>query len=143
MTRFKIDDFPQHVQAQIRAQLSPPPVTIVDPIPSLSPTGGRKSLGPNKTEANYQQTILRGLDARYEAVTFRMSNGHRYTPDWVVFDQSGHISECHECKGDYALHSQQRARLAFDQCTKEFPGFLWVWATKKGSEWVIDRKKVG
>lgn len=134
MTRFKIDDFPLHVQAQIRAQLSPPPVAIVDPIPSLSPTGGRKSIGPNKTEATYQQTVLRGLDARYEAITFRMTNGHKYTPDWVVF-MDGKPTQCHECKGSYALHSQQRARLAFDQCAKEFPGLQWFWAKKTPNGW--------
>jgi len=139
MSRFKIEDFPQHVQAQIRAKLDDYKRTVeqipADPIPSLSPTGGRKSLGPNKTESNYQQTILRGMDARYEALTFRMSNGHKYTPDWVVFED-GKIA-CHECKGGYALHSQQRAKLAFDQCAKEFPAFTWTWAVKTSEGWRV------
>lgn len=83
MSRLKLEDFPQHIQAQIRAQMEPtkkPAVEIPeDPIPSLSPTGGRKSPGPNKTELNYRQTILRSsTDVRFEAITFHMANGHRF-----------------------------------------------------------------
>ena len=149
MSRFKIDDFPPHVQAQIRNKLAEyakpvpqlasqiPEAKPMDPIPSLSPSGGRKSLGPNKTEADYQRYHLRGQDARYEAISFRMTNGHRYTPDWVVF-VDGRPAECHECKGGYALHSHQRARLAFDQARVEFPGLKWVWATKTTEGWRID-----
>jgi hypothetical protein len=69
------------------------------------------------------------MDARFEALTFRMANGHRYTPDWVVFTNAGNI-ECHEVKGGYALGSEQRARLAFDQARVEFPWITWVWAKK-------------
>jgi hypothetical protein len=79
--------------------------------------------------------VLRGTDARYEAITFRLANGHRYTPDWVVFE-SGRPSQCHEVKGSYKFGSHQRARLAFDQAATEFPGLNWFWATltKKGWE---------
>ena len=117
------------------------------PIPTPAPTPDRaaksnvplkKSKGPNKTELNYAERHLTGKDARFEALTFRMSNGHKYTPDWVVFGRSGELTECHECKGGYALHSQQRARLAFDQCAREFPGIKWVWAVKKPKGWVIE-----
>jgi hypothetical protein len=80
------------------------------------------------------------MDARYEALTFRMANGHRYTPDWVVF-LDGRPVACHECKGGYALHSQQRARLAFDQARVEFPGLCWVWAVKVGGQWSVDSGK--
>ena len=67
-----------------------------------------------------------GVDARYEALTFRFANGHRYTPDWVVFHDGTPVS-CHEVKGAYRLHSHGRARLAFDQARVEFPGLAWVW----------------
>ena len=138
MSRFNIEDFPQHIQAQIRAQMSdyakPVKQMPADPIPSLSPTGGRKSSGPNKTELDYQRTHLRMMDARFEALTFRMSNGHKYTPDWIVFEE-GRPTQCHECKGSYALHSQQRARLAFDQCAREFEGLDWFWARKTTNGW--------
>ena len=81
---------------------------------------------PNKTEAAYRARHLVGKDARYEALTFRMANGHRYTPDWVVMD-GGRPVECHEVKGSYRLGSYQRARLAFDQARVEYPGIVWVW----------------
>ena len=90
---------------------------------------------PNKTEARYAAEMLRGLDARYEAVTFRLSNGHRYTPDWVVFDSAGRLLSCHEVKGSYRFHSHGRARLAFDQAALEFPGITWVWATLTSRGW--------
>jgi len=63
-----------------------------------------------------------------------MANGHRYTPDWVVVTAGGRI-ECHEVKGGYALHSHQRARLAFDQARIEFPWIMWVWAVKTKNGW--------
>ena len=90
---------------------------------------------PNKTEARYAAEMLRGLDARYEAVTFRLSNGHRYTPDWVVFDSAGRLLSCHEVKGSYRFHSHGRARLAFDQAAVEFSGITWFWATRTGQGW--------
>jgi hypothetical protein len=92
--------------------------------------------GPNKTESDYRNIYLRGREARFEALTFKMANGHRYTPDWVVI-KDGKPTECHECKGGYTLHSQQRARLAFDQARVEFPGFKWIWAVKTKEGWLL------
>jgi hypothetical protein len=133
----KIEDLPLRLQAQVREQLAaernPPSFAealegkeIRTPEMECGTIGARRR-GPNKTELDYQRRHLRGMDARYEALTFRMANGHRYTPDWVVFVDGKPVA-CHECKGGYALHSQQRARLAFDQARVEFPGLCWVWA---------------
>lgn len=94
----------------------------------------RRPAGPNKTEARYAAELLCGLDARYEAITFRMANGHRYTPDWVVFE-NGRPTQCHEVKGSYRFGSHQRARLAFDQAAAEFPGLNWFWATLTKNGW--------
>ena len=96
--------------------------------------------GPNKTEARYARDMLTGKDARFEAVAFYFDNGHRYRPDFVVFE-NGRPTECHEVKGGYALHSQQRARLAWDQARVEFPGLKWVWAVWDGSAWIVDRRE--
>lgn len=113
--------------------------TSSDPAHQTKAKGARVSKGPNKTEADYQRAHLRGMDARYEALTFRMKNGHRYTPDWVVFAEGAPV-ECHECKGGYALHSQQRAKLAFDQASIEYPGLMWVWAVKGKQGWECHKK---
>lgn len=96
----------------------------------------RIAKGMNKTERHYLANVLIGKDARFEALTFRMANNHRYTPDFVVFE-AGRPSECHEVKGSYALHSQQRARLAFDQAAVEFPGLRWIWAVKSKGGWRV------
>ena len=146
--KFRLSDLPPSVVAMIRPAdraalgLDGHAVTPVAHKPTDAPQRttevkerprGRK--GPNKTEARYRDERLRGLDARYEALTFRMANGHRYTPDWVVFGADGGI-ECHEVKGAYKLGSHGRARLAFDQARAEFPWFGWVWAAWNGRLWV-------
>ena len=141
----KIEDLPPRLQTQVREQIGReqksgvrsqnPESRIQNPEVGILKTRARHR-GPNKTEADYQRYHLRGMDARFEAVTFRMANGHRYTPDWVVF-VGGRPSQCHECKGGYALHSQQRARLAFDQVRVEFPGLVWVWAVKTPAGWQV------
>ena len=96
---------------------------------SPPPVKATAKRGPNKTEALYRDTHLRGQDARYEALTVKLANGHRYTPDWVVITWDRVV--CHEVKGSYKLHSHGRARMAFDQAATEFPMFGWVWATKR------------
>ncbi|MEI6789360.1 MAG: hypothetical protein WCL49_12865 [bacterium] len=144
----KIEDLPLRLQAQVRAQLANDarPAggrTIVQesaPTPTPVPVADRGTRGqrePNKTESDYRATYLRGMDARYEALTFRMANGHRYTPDWVVFIDGRPVA-CHECKGGYALGSQQRARLAFDQVRVEFPWIRWVWAVQSKDGWKVE-----
>ena len=102
----------------------------------------RQSKGPNKTEAEYRRLYLDRIypPARilYEAITLRLANGHRYTPDWVVLLPDGQV-ECHEVKGAYRLGSLQRARLAFDQARIEWPAWRWVWATRgKGGAWEVE-----
>lgn len=147
----KIEDLPPRLQAQVRAQLEnyAKPVGSRTNVPELSPTptptpvddrGKRGHREPNKTESDYRATQLRGMDARYEALTFRLANGHRYTPDWIVFTADGKI-ECHEVKGGYALGSEQRARLAFDQAKVEFPGIIWVWVKKVSGQWTVSSRQ--
>ncbi len=139
MKRWKLEDLPPAVRSQVDAALrmedlarrstdATPAVVIVAP---TARHAGR-ARQPNKTEARYAREMLHGLNPAYEALTFRMGNGHRYTPDWVVALPGARI-ECHEVKGGYALHSHQRARLAFDQARVEFPWVRWVWATAKPS----------
>ena len=135
--RFRYEDLPQRMKKQVDAMLVKS--EKADEAPSASadspPMRGRR---PNKTEATYRCEVLErrvGVAAiHYEGLTFRMANGHRYTPDWVVVMDTGGI-ECHEVKGRHALHSQQRARLAFDQARVEFPWVKWVWAARRKQGW--------
>ena len=143
--RCRYEDLPAHLQAQVDALSGRSPAAPVAPAVAggesrpagRSPRGRRQ---PNKTEAAYRVEVLgRRSDlaaVHYEGLTLRMANGHRYTPDWVVVTAGGRI-ECHEVKGGYALHSQQRARLAFDQARVEFPWVVWVWAARTNNGWKI------
>lgn len=93
-----------------------------------------KAGGPNKTELEARRHCP--ADARYEALTFRMANGHRYTPDWVWW-QDGRL-HCMEVKGAYKLGSYQRARLAFDQVRAEFQDVVWIWAERRADgSWLL------
>jgi len=134
--RFRYADLPPHLKAQVDA-LRPAPLTRpADESGASRPPRRRRE--PNKTEAAYRREVLgRRTDlvsVHFEGITLRMANGHRYTPDWVVVTVADRI-ECHEVKGSYALHSQQRARLAFDQARVEFPWILWVWAMRTKGGW--------
>lgn len=114
------------VNIPVPAPVEPPP---------KPPTKQRK--GPNKTEQEYNVRYLGGR-GQYEAVTLRMKNNHLYTPDWLSIEDSGRMTLT-ECKGAYRFGSHQRARLAFDQCANEFPGFRWVWATRaKDGHWKVE-----
>lgn len=128
-----LDSMPEgtrRLNAHLAHGMEPVKVDVSIAVPRTR--GGR---GPNKTEAEFAMLYLRGKDAKYEALTFHMANGHRYTPDWVVWDSNRLELECYEVKGSHAFHSQRSARLAFDQAKIEFPWVRWVWATKTTSGW--------
>ena len=143
---FRYEDLPAHLKVQVDAIMAVKKSGVRSQQPEggdrkTEPGAGRPATAgrsPNKTEASYRaEVISRRTDVaavHYEGLTVRMANGHRYTPDWVVVTAGGRI-ECHEVKGGYALHSHQRARLAFDQARIEFPWIMWVWAVKTKNGW--------
>ena len=103
------------------------------------PVKAKKALGPNKTEMVYKQKYLDD-SAMYEGVTLHLKNGHRYTPDWVIFNDGGlgYGLECVEVKGAYKFHSEGRAKLAFDQAKVDFPHIRFRWAVlQKNGTWKI------
>ena len=101
----------------------------------------RKATGPTKTEAEFARCHLTGKGARFEALVFRMANGHRYTPDWVYVE--GGRLVCVEVKGARRLGSYQRARVAFDQAAVEWPDARWIWAERqKDGSWHVTEKEV-
>ena len=138
--RWRYEDLPPAVKAKVDAAARRTPAA--EPADGGQGDDGRRAgrgrREPNKTEAAYRAEVLdrRGDVAaiRYEGLTFRMGNGHRYTPDWLVVTKGGGI-ECHEVKGRYRLRSHQRARLAFDQARVEFGWVVWVWAVRTGRRW--------
>lgn len=148
--RYRYDDLPAWLKAQVDEQLRKCPTQPQPPCPAVltrpevrtPAVASSKRRGPNKTESAYWREILERrtdvLAIHFEGITIRMANGHRYTPDWIVVTSVRRI-ECHEVKGRYALQSQQRARLAFDQVRVEFPWFVWVWAVKTPAGWAVEQ----
>lgn len=91
-----------------------------------------------KTEMEYARIYLAGIPHKFEGITLKMANSHRYTPDFYV-SPGGNVVELHEVKGGHRLHSYARSRLAFDQARIEFPEFVFIWATKNKNGWIIKR----
>jgi len=101
---------------------------------------GRKQKGPTKTEMEFLSRHLGGKAARFEALVFRLANGHRYTPDWVYVE--GGQLVCVEVKGCRRLGSYQRARMAFDQAAVEWPHARWIWAERcEDGSWQVMEKE--
>ena len=110
-------------------------------VPAMMVRVKKPVTGPNATEQRFHDTYLAMLDARYEALTFRMANGKRYTPDWIVFDhEDKRPTECIEVKSKHRFGSHNRAQVAFAQCRVEFPGLRWTWATwdRKAKAWRVE-----
>jgi len=145
--KLRIEDFPLHMQLQIKKQLGIGR-DILDPVQpgevDEKPAKSKAPKGPNKTELAYKREVLDRdptiKRVRFEPLTFRFENNHRYSPDWV-YTLAGKL-HCVEVKGSYKLGSYQRARLAFDQARVEFPEFTWIWAERqKDRSWKIDERK--
>jgi hypothetical protein len=99
---------------------------------------------PNKTEEAYRRERLAYQDRDgeaaiiYEALTFRLRNGMKYTPDWVVLWWNSIVS-CHEVKGSYRFPSHGRSDMAWRQAALDFPGIRWVRAVRRrGGGWAVE-----
>lgn len=68
---------------------------------------------------------------RYEAITFKLADGVRYTPDFLVTEQDGSMS-LREVKGFMREAARVRLKIAVEM----YPTFAWflVWARKGGFE---------
>lgn len=95
---------------------------------------------PNKGELEYSRRLeleFPGAMILFEGLHLMMSNGHRYTPDWFVYD--GKTILCVEVKArganGFRMPSYQRAKLAFDQCRVEYPFIQFRWAEKHKGQW--------
>ena len=115
---------------------APPSTACPQPV-KPQPGTKTKAGGPTKTELEAKRMHC-PQDARFEAVTFRMFNGHRYTPDWIWW-HDGRM-HCLEAKGSYKLGSYQRARLAYDQSVVEFTSVSFAWAEhRKDGSWKVSK----
>ncbi len=141
--RFRLEDCPPALRARIEAQLAREAAGKPEPEPPAAPARElvrqTRARQPNKTEAAYNRAHLGGRGL-YEAVTFRLPGGSRYTPDWITFDSDGRMT-AHEIKGSYRHHSQGRAATAFREAVAAFPHVTFIWACRRGGEWLIQTCK--
>jgi hypothetical protein len=136
MRPLKLDDMNPDLRRRVEeslARLRPVPIPAATPAPRQMVTAAGRQ--PNKTEELYNRTQLGG-NGRYEAVTFRLPGGSRYTPDWVTFAPDGRMV-CHEVKGSFRFGSQGRAATAFRECVAAFPDVAFVWGRYKDRDWQI------
>jgi hypothetical protein len=97
---------------------------------------------PNKTEARFEIDYLKlwmatGFIADYgfEAVTLRLANGLRYTPDWWTVNSAGQTT-FYEVKGGYIREDAiAKLKMAATQF-RNYTFLLCVWS--KG-EWFIEQ----
>lgn len=99
------------------------------PEPAEAPSGPKFK---SKAEARYAQLLEAqkrdGLitDWKYEAITLRLADGVRYTPDFMV--RIGDRMRLVEVKG----HMREAARVRLRVAVEMYPCFTWllVWARK-------------
>lgn len=125
---------PEAVPAQPAAKPLPVAVGTVEP-PELNPA-------MNKTEAEYAGMLearrLRGEVAwwRYEAITLKLADNTRYTPDFLVMLPDG-VLEIHETKGGF-IREDGWLKLKVAAALFPFRFFLCQKASKKdGGGWSI------
>ena len=87
---------------------------------------------PNKTEERFNRDMLAGK-GMYEALTFRLPGGSRYTPDWI-YEANGQLFAV-EVKGAHRFPSEGRALTAFLEARAAFPWCAFVWFKWTGREW--------
>jgi hypothetical protein len=95
---------------------------------------------PNATESRYAFDILRvteGVESyEYEAVTFKLGNGLKYTPDYMVVKTKGSAEwiEFHEVKGEKVWED---SIVKLKATAAKYPYFKFVMAQWVDKQWVI------
>lgn len=128
-------DLPAKYQAQAQAQLNDAIEELSKYSFGLDPLGGppvkrvkQSSAKPNKLEADLGAWLRLG-NPKYNAVTFRIANGLRYTPDWVLFKPGTKQLQAYEVKGPFAyagsLEKLKMAASAFPEVN-----FILAWRDK-------------
>lgn len=110
----------------------------------------KRSDGMNKTEAAYAELLtarqLAGEVAgwMYEAVTLKLANDTRYTPDFLVQMADGSV-EFHEvkaCRASGAFLAEDDARVKFKVAGEQFPIFVFrmcgLLPRKSGGGWRVE-----
>lgn len=97
--------------------------------------------GPNKTELRFENEKLKPWQSegrivgyQFEAITLKLANGVRYTPDYVAYG-IGAI-RVYEVKGGF-IREDAKIKLKF--AAQQFHFFEFYLAQYEKGEWFIDR----
>ena len=88
---------------------------------------------PNKTETRamaIMQRLIPNITWQSHVESWRLSNGHVYTPDIVAVREKIAI----EVKGSYAHQSRQRSRVMFDLARVDKSDWTFIWMSEKHSK---------
>jgi len=134
----------EQLAAHLRGKAAPVPALteIAKTIPTA--TGSLRDTGMNKTEVEYA-ALLQGRAERgdiawwkYEAVTLKLADNTRYTPDFMVMRFDGSL-EVHETKGGF-IREDGWLKLKLAASMFPFRFFLCQKANRKdGGGWSIKR----
>lgn len=86
----------------------------------------------NKLEAEWGMVLRKrypNCPVFEQSITFRLCNGVRLTPDWVVYSK-GYVL-CFECKGFMRDDAAVKLKVAADK----FPDFAWCLVWKQSGRW--------
>jgi hypothetical protein len=129
--------------AKVRGQKSsppPPPLPCGSTLPQQAGGGKRKQTKTEIEAGDMLRMEFSAYEPYFEGLSFRLRNGHKYTPDWVVRlsdDQVLCVEVKHRGKDGFRQASYQRARVMFDQCRVEWNNYIWRWMEKHNGEWDI------
>ena len=108
--------------------------------PAIPPIADTITDRMNKTEARYFQFLRSSgdpvLSIEFEAMTFRLGQDCRYTPDFMVVRHDR--IEYHEVKGGYI---REDAAVKIKAAASRWPWFVWYLAVWKDKRWTV--KEVG
>lgn len=94
----------------------------------------------SKSEIEYGRILntefpaTNGYSIMFEPFSFRLRNGTRYSPDWVVFHGTA-IVRIIEVKGTWRLNSAGASAMKFKSCVTDFPMFRYRHASKSANGW--------
>ena len=104
----------------------------------------------NKTEAAYAELLTHRelvgeiLGWKYEAVTLKLADNTRYTPDFMVqlADGSVELHEVKACRASGAFLAEDDARVKFKVAGEQFPIFVFrmcgLLPRKSGGGWRVE-----
>lgn len=109
----------------------------------------RQTLKQTKIETEYGRMLtLEFPDCTVEpfAITFRLQNGHKYTPDYVVKNKTGiklivEVKARGKGKNGFRQPSYQRSKVMFDQTRVEYPFWEYRFAEKHNGVWNESHRK--